>query len=448
MVAEASVPVLAGTGWFGLSEFRGDPLGLVCRGARLGEDLVRLKVPMIQAYLVYGPELIKQVLVENPERFGRQSRGARLLRRTLGLSTLTAEGDEWRWRRRMAQPSFKREALAKLDRPIVEAARALADGLLASREAVDVSELTSALALTVACTALFGGDIADDGAVVHRALTEVLGGFLPFTTSPVPNLDQLPTPAARRFWAARAELSGVVDRIVERRRAGSADRVGDLLDALLQGKRPDGAPLTREDLDAEGVTMLLAGHETTANAMAFTLGLLGKNPGIARRMRAELDAVLGDRDPTAADLDKLPLLDAVVREGLRLYPPAWIVSRSTNEALTVGGHALPKDAFLFVPLYAIHRLPQLWDDPEGFDPDRWLDGRAEVARKAGAYLPFGAGQRRCIGEHLGMLEARLVLAVLLRRVRLELVPGQDLDVEVSVTLRPRGGLWMTPHPVT
>jgi cytochrome P450 len=132
---------------------------------------------------------------------------------------------------------------------------------------------------------------------------------------------------------------------------------------------------------------------------------------------------------------------------MRLFPPAWIVSRSTNEPVTVGGYGLPKDAYLFVPIYAVHRHPKYWDDPEGFDPERWIDGRAEKAKKAGAYLPFGAGQRRCVGEHLGTLEARLVLAVLMRRLRLELQPGQGLQPEVSVTVRPKGGMWMTPHPV-
>ncbi|MEQ1566652.1 MAG: cytochrome P450 [Myxococcota bacterium] len=440
------VPLMAGEGWFGhVGPFRDDPLGLVTRALRAGDDLVRMRIAVAQAFVVFGPDLVRQVLVEHPERFGRQSRGAKLLRRTLGTSTLTAEGDEWRWRRRLVQPSFKRSALDLLDRPIVAAAAALGDMLAARTEPVDVSELTSALALSIACTALFGGDLAEDGEVVHRALDEVLREFLQFTLSPIPNIDQLPLPTARRFRSARADLTGVVERIVARRRARE-EPVGDLLDALLAGTRPDGTPLTAADLDAEGVTMLLAGHETTANAMAFALGLLGRTPAVRRRLRAELDEVLGDRDPTAADLERLPFLDAVVKETLRLYPPAWILSRSTAEAVSIGGYDLPRGAFLFVPIYAVHRHPRYWDDPEGFDPDRWLDGRGEAARKAGAYLPFGLGQRRCVGEHLGTLEARLVLATLARRVHLSLEPGQGLDLELSVTLRPRGGLWMTPRP--
>lgn len=446
---DSEMTVLPGDGWLGhLASLREDPLKMVSLGANTGADIVRLRLGPIRAFVVYGPDAIREVLVERPDRFGRQTRGSKLLRRTLGLSTLTSEGDEWRWRRRLAQPSFKRDALDRLDRAITDAAARVADQMLASEGPVDVSASMSALALDVACFALFGDDLGEDAPIVHRALTEVLEGYMPFATHPIPNLDRLPIPAATRYWRAREELAGVVGRIVERRKArGDAAEGSDLLAALISGARPDGTPLTASDLDAEGVTMLLAGHETTANAMSFTLGLLGKHPMVRRRLERELRDVLGDRPATAADLPKLPFLDAVVREGMRLFPPAWVVSRSTSEPVTIAGHAVPQGAFLYVPVYAVHRLPRFWDDPEGFDPERWLDGRAEVARKAGAYLPFGMGQRRCIGEHLGMLEARLVLATLVRKVTLELRVGQALEPEVSVTLRPKGGLWVNARRV-
>lgn len=447
MAATSTIPVHPGTGWMGLhlNVMSHAPLKVFALGARTGEDVLRLALGPLKAYVVYGPSAVRQVLVEHPERFGRDTRGQALLRRTLGLSVLTSEGDEWRWRRRMHQPSFKREALAAFDRPIVRAACRSADAMLAEGGAVDVSQAMSDLALHVACEVLFGDDLGEDAPVVHRTLTAILKGYLPLTTALLPQADRLPLPAAIRYRAARAELAGVVERIVARRR-NRTEAAPDLLGRWLEATRPDGRPLTPEDLDAEGVTMLLAGHETTANALAFGLGLLARHPSVLRRVVTELAEVLGDRVATNADLDQLPVLDAVVKETLRLYPPAWMVSRSANEDVEVGGHRLPKGAFLFVPVHAIHRLPACWDQPEGFDPDRWLDGRAEPARKAGAYLPFGLGQRRCIGEHLGMMEAKLVLATLLRALRIELLPGQDLDPEVSVTLRPRGGLWMSVRP--
>jgi cytochrome P450 len=436
-----------GLGWFGhLKAFRDNPLELVARGAASGQDIVQLRLPLMNAYVVYAPHAVREVLVENPERYGRQSRGSRLLRRTLGLSTLTAEGEEWRWRRRMAQPSFKRDALDRLDAPIVASTERAIESMLAQRGPLDVSQVTSALALEIACTALFGDDLAEDAPVVHRALTTVLEGFIPFTTSPIPNIDRLPLPAARRHYAARAELASVVQRIVARRKA-RGELGHDLLATWLSAKRPDGSPLTAEDLDAEGVTMLLAGHETTANAMSFALGLLARHPSVLRRLRQEVTGALGDGPATAATLDQMPLLDAVLREAMRLYPPAWILSRSAEQDTTVAGLAIAKGSVLFVPVYGVHRVPSVWEDPEAFDPDRWLDGRGERARKQGMYLPFGMGQRRCVGEHLALLEARLALATLVRKVHLALIPGQTLEAEVSVTLRPRGGLWMTAQPL-
>lgn len=432
-----------GVGWLGhFSAFRERPLQLVATGASLGRDIVRLKVPMYSAYVVYGPSAVREVLVESPDRYGRNSRGSKLLRRTLGLSTLTAEGEEWRWRRRMAQPSFKRDALDRLDKAIVSVSEKIATEMLESRAPIDVSASMSALALQVACTALFGDDLGEDAGVVHRALTTVLEGFIPFTTSPIPGIDRLPLPSSRRHYGARAELAEVVQRVVSRRKA-RGELGEDLLATWLSARRPDGGPLTAEDLDAEGVTMLLAGHETTANALSFTLGLLGRHPDIYRRLMSEIDSALGDAPATASSLERMPLLDGVVKEGLRLYPPAWIISRSVEQDTVVAKTPISAGSVLFVPVYGVHRVPSVWEDPEAFDPDRWLDGRGERARKLGMYLPFGMGQRRCIGEHLATLEARIALATILRKVRLTLMPGQSLEAEVSVTLRPKDGLWMS-----
>ncbi|MCA9490761.1 MAG: cytochrome P450 [Myxococcales bacterium] len=430
---------MVATRWFeDVVRMRVDPLGVVLDGARRGKDLVHLRYGPWPVWMVYAPEHVRKVLVEHPEQLGRQTRGQKLLRRTLGLSMLTAEDEEWRWRRRVAQPSFKRDVLKGFDGVIVQAAERLADEMLASEGPVDLSVAMSDLALHVACSVLFADDLGPDAALVHDGLNRVLAGYLRLSMHPIATADQWPLPRSIRFRAARRQLSDVMGRVVERRRARPPG--DDLLSTWLAAHRPDGAPMNATELDAEGVTMLLAGHETTANAMAFAFGLLARSPQVARRVLAELDEVLGDRPVTHADLDRLPFLSAVFEETLRLYPPAWIVSRSTRVPMTLGRHELPAGAFVFVPIHAVHRLPAHWDDPEGFDPDRWLDGRGERARKAGAYLPFGAGQRRCIGEHLGRMEARLVMATVLRRVRLELLPGEMLAPEVSVTLRPRGGL--------
>lgn len=417
-----------------------EPLHLCVEAVRGGDPVATVSFGPRTVYVVTDPAAAHTVLVEHPERLGRDTRGARVLRRTLGLSTLTAEGDEWRWRRRLVQPSFRAGELAGADVVVREVADAVAARMAAATGPYDVFHETSDLALAVVCRVLFDDDLGADRAVVHEALTRILAEYLPLTTSPWPFPDRLPTPRAIRYRRARAELSAVLERLVARRRARGP--VGDLLGTLLEAKRPEGCPLHAADLDAEGVTMLLAGHETTASAMAWTLGLLSKHPAVRRRLVAELDEVLGARPVTTADLPALPVLDAVVKESLRLFPPAWILSRSAKVDLPVGGLVVPAGSFLFVPIHALHRHPAHWDDPEGFDPDRWLDGRGERARKSGVYLPFGMGQRRCVGEHLANLEARIALATVLRRVTPALLPGQELVPEASVTLRPKGGLWM------
>jgi cytochrome P450 len=417
-----------------------DPLEVCVGAVRSGRPVTPVSFGPRTVYVVTDPDAVHTVLVEHPERLGRSTRGALVLRRTLGLSTLTAEGEDWRWRRRVVQPSFRAADLAGADVVIREVAEQVADRMAAATTPYDVFHETSDLALAVVCRVLFDDDLGSDRAVVHEKLTTILAEYLPLTTSPWPMPDRMPTPRAIRYRRARRELSGVLERVVARRRARGP--VDDLLGALLSAKRPEGCPLHAADLDAEGVTMLLAGHETTASAMAWTLGLLSRHPSVRRRLQHELEEVLGDRPVTTADLASLPVLDAVVKESLRLFPPAWVLSRSANVALTLAGTEVPKGAFLFVPIHALHRHPAHWDDPEGFDPDRWLDGRGERAKKAGMYLPFGMGQRRCVGEHLANLEARVALATLLRRVTPELLAGQELVPEASVTLRPKGGLWM------
>jgi cytochrome P450 len=423
-----------------------EPLQLCVQAARRGEAVTTVTFGPRKVWLLFDPDAVRTVLVEHPERIGRGTRGARVLKRTLGASTLTSEGDDWKWRRRLVQPSFKQTELAGADVVIREVAEDVARRMAAATGPYDVFHETSDLALTVVCRVLFDDDLGADRAVVHDRLTTILAEYLPLTTSPWPMPDRLPTPRAIRYRRARRDLSAVLDRLVARRRARAP--VDDLLGHLLSARRPEGCPLHAQDLDAEGVTMLLAGHETTASAMAWALGLLSRHPGVRRRLQEELATVLGDRPITAADLPALPWLDAVVKETLRLYPPAWILSRSALVDLDVAGHHVPAGGFVFVPIHALHRHPTYWDDPEGFDPQRWLDGRGEAARKAGMYLPFGAGQRRCVGEHLANLEARIALATILRRVSPALLAGQELVPEASVTLRPKGGLWMsTPRVV-
>ncbi|HHO50777.1 MAG TPA: cytochrome P450 [Deltaproteobacteria bacterium] len=417
-----------------LHGFRHHPLEMFLRAGRQQEPLVRFRLGPMWVLGVYDPDLIETVLIANPEVFAKATRGQRLLRVLLGDSMLTTEGTIWRERRRLGQPHFKRAALERY-RPVMRsAARAMAERLAAADgTVVGVADEMMALTLRIATEALFGGALGEASTEVHEALAEVLDAYMWMITMPVPSPERWPVGATRRFRRSQRKLFQVVDQVIARRRADPSpgdDLLGDWL----------AAGLTDEDLRSEVVTMLLAAHETTANLLSWTLGLLSRHPDARRRLERELDG--RDRD-SPVQLADLPCLQGVLLESLRILPPVWMLSRSTTTGIELGGHQLQPNTFVFICTHAIHRDPRLWPNPEGFDPARWAGGARPLHRAA--FLPFGAGQRRCIGEQFAMIEAAEILAALLPAVRLDLVPGTSLTPKASVTLRPEGPLPMQIH---
>ncbi len=251
----------------------------------------------------------------------------------------------------------------------------------------------------------------------------------------------IPTPRNLAFKRARAELDRVVYDIIASRRRRHAPK-GDLLDMLLAAREQgSGEGMTDRQLRDEVMTLLLAGHETTATTLTWTWYLLSKHPGAARKLRAELDVVLGGRLPGVGDLPALEYTQRVVRESMRLYPPVWVISRTAIEEDEIGGYTIPAGSILLLSQYAMHRHPDFWENPEGFDPDRFSPERSE-GRHRYAYFPFGGGPRLCIGANLAMLETELILAILAQRYRLELLPGHPVEPEPLITLRPRYGMKM------
>ncbi|MDP2315669.1 MAG: cytochrome P450 [Pseudomonadota bacterium] len=424
-----SVARVPGWPWSHLLRMRNDPLALMAEGARLGTDVVRLSFGTIPAYVLYAPEVVHRALVPG-DTVWKGTRGSKLLRRILGPGLLTTEALVWRDRRRRAQGRFRHEALLAMPGIVQRHAdRMIADWRGADPAGpaeVDAMAGFSRLALSVVCEVLFGIDPGEDAARVHAALDEVLAGFLWMMTFPIEGVDQWPLPASRRHRAAVEELRAVVQRLIARRReAGPLE--GDLLADWIRAA--DEGALSQEDLSAEVVTMLLAGHETTANAMSFTLALLATHPEEQDKVRAGLDA--GDNGP----------LERAFNEGLRLYPPAWVLARAASGEVDLGPTVAPKGSFLFIPIAAIHRDPRWWTDPDTFRPDRHL-ALSPAARAA--FFPFGTGPRRCIGEHFARTEARIALAGVLRafEVTTERVP----DAMPTVTLRPRGPVRLTLRP--
>lgn len=418
-----------------LPDLRADALGYL-RHVRAGYgDLFSVRFGPRRVLMVCEPAAAREVLVAQSGRF-RKGRGIQKLRDVLGDGLLTADGETWRTHRRMMQPAFHRAALDRLSGEIVGATRPLLARLAAARNGgaeVEVGTEMLHVTLRAVAAALFGTALRDeDLRVVERELPPLLE-YATARTRAVLDLDALPTPAARRARASGAALDAVVARIIAERRA-AAHAGDDLLGLLLAARDEEGGGLSDAELRDEVMTLFLAGHETTATLLTFLLLELSRAPEWRARVQAEVREVLGDRTPTAADLRALPLLGACIQETLRLYPPAWLLPRQATSPATVGGFAAAPGENVSVNIFLIQRSARFWPRPDAFDPERWLGG----ARTPDAFMPFGAGARMCIGNHLALLEATLISALLLRDFTLDVPGGGPTRLQAGVTLKPGG----------
>ena len=422
-----------------LPEVRRDPIRMFLEGFHAYGDVVRFRFGPMIGHLVSSPAGVNHVLAESNRNYGKQTRGFKNLRYVLGNGLLTSEGELWKRQRRIAQPAFHRQRIAGFADSMVRAADAAAASLASrSGTVVDMHHEMMRLTLRIVGETLLAydpSDAADEvGAALHYLLS--IANLRSSRVLDVPRA--IPTPQNRKFRRALATLDRVVLRMIAERRKHPGDR-GDLLSMLMESRDAEtGEEMDDRQLRDETMTIFLAGHETTANALTFTWLLLSRYPAAFRELRAELAQVLGGRHPTVDDLPRLTLTRRVLQEAMRLYPPAWIIGRSVNGPDEIEGFSIPPRSILFVSPYVVHRHPRLWEDPEGFDPQRF---EKEPAR--GAYFPFGGGPRMCIGNNFATMEAELVLATLARRVRPELVPGHPVVLEPSITLRPKYGMRMT-----
>jgi cytochrome P450 len=427
-----------------------DPLaGYLRLTARYG-DTVRVPfAPRRAVFLLSRPEHAEHVLAANQDNYVKAFT-YRPLRALVGNGLLTSEGEVWRRHRRLVQPVFSRREVTGFGPQMTAAARRLVArwGGLADGALVNVAREMSGLALEIAGLALFGADLTGDADQLGRALSAgqrvaVLASLLPVTWGPAST--RMARAAARALGRTREGIEGPVGRLVAARRAdGSAGAPGDLLDVLLRARDGDGGPLTDAEIGDEVATFLLAGHETSANTLAWSLALLSACPAARQRLEEELDTVLGDRDPDAADARALPWAQAVVAEALRLYPPAWTIERDALAGDDVAGTPVPAGSLVAISPYLVHRHPGFWPDPAGFDPRRFLPGGpADAAtRHRYAFIPFGGGRRACIGSAFAELETVLVLATIARRFRLELTARGMPAPVAQVTLRPGRNLPM------
>jgi cytochrome P450 len=422
-----------------LLEFVHRPLDYLLETARLG-DVVRIPVPGIESYMLAHPDDVERVLVEHADRT-RKDVYTRDLSRVLGDGLLTSDGHFWRRQRKLVATAFTPRRVASYAEAMVDAAeREVAR--LRTGDVIPVHRVMSALTLDVVGRTLFDTEVKGDAAEIGAAL-ETIGDF--YASAPEAFLllpEWVPTNGHKRFAAARARIDAVLGRILAARRAlatRSPDEDVDpralrIVDALLRARDEHGESMSAHQLRDECVTLFLAGHETTSLALGHTLHLLSLHPQVRDRVVAEVDAVLGDRRATADDFPALSFTERVVKESMRLYPPAWTMGRELLEPLEVtGGYVLPKGAQVTLSPWVTHRDARFFPNPLGFDPDRFEHERSWPRF---AYFPFGGGPRICVGNRFAMVETVLVLATFVRRVRLDLVPGSRFELAPSVTLRP------------
>lgn len=410
--------------------------------ARYG-DAVAFPLPRTPTLLLTTPAAARHVLVTRRAAWGKDTAQYGALSAVTGQGLLTADGDTWRERRRLAQPAFHHGALHGVAAQAVEAARRAEAGLPAGGGIVDVDALFLQVTLEVVGRSLFGADVAEDGERLVRAVLRALEVVVQRVRTPLPVPAWTPVPRNRRLRDAVRELDRACATLVRRRRERGArrpadgtgsDSGSDLLGLLLAAV--DAGAVDERAVRDEIVTMVIAGHETVASSLTWTLHLLSGAQDEQERLHAELDTVLGGREPAWEDLPALQRTRAVVDEALRLYPPAWVISRRALQDDVVDGLSVPAGTLLVLSPWLLHRRADVFADPLRFDPSRFLGATPEQ----GAYIPFGAGARLCIGRDFAVVESVLVLAVLLGTWRVEPLAGHTVEVDALVTLRPRGGL--------
>jgi cytochrome P450 len=424
-------------------DLRDDPLNSLRVMARDYGDIVRFHVMNRERILLNHPDLVYQVLVIQHAKFHKSELTRRITARMLGQGLLISEGDLWRRQRRLVQPAFHRGRVNEYASAMLDLAEAhVRDWRDGDRR--NMAEEMMALTLGIAVRTLFGSTLAGEAGRVGRAMTFLMRYSLRRQRAPLRIPESWPTPKNRRANREIAFVDSLVYRIISERQASANGHHNDLLALLMTAMDEDGSHMTRQQLHDEAMTLFIAGHETTAQMLSWTWYALSENPAAETRLREELRSALHGHPPAPEDFARLPYLQAVMNEVLRLYPPAYIMARETVEPCQLGGYDFAPGTTILFSQWVTHRNPRFFDDPDAFRPERWLDG-LEDRLPPGAYFPFGAGPRRCIGQGFALLEAATVIATIARRFSFRLVPGHPVVPEPLVTLRSRSGIHMSLH---
>lgn len=418
-----------------------DPLRTLVRWMIEHGPIVRFHVGSREAHAVFGADAIRRVLADPDDIYGKKTFGYETLRLFLGDGLLTSEGPRWARNRKILQPAFQRQSIGRHLSVMRDVAQRTARELSTTRAPVRIDEITMQVTLEIVTRGLFGTDLRDRASEVAQAITDIQIAANQRISAPVTLPFALPTPGHLRIRIARSRLRRLLAQMLEERRARpKRSDDPDVVDLLLGARTEDGAPLPRQLVLDELVTMLIAGHESTASSITWALVLLATH-------RAELDALRAELDESPAELGyerltRLVRLRAVVDETLRLYPAAWSFGRAPTRTDELAGCSVPAGRLVMLVPWATHRDPAVFPNPEAFDPSRFVAGQPPSF----SYLPFGAGAHACIGQMFARAEAQIVLGTWLRELDIELVPGQDLAPVPLITLRPKDGVHLVVRP--
>jgi cytochrome P450 len=424
----------------GLFAYRRGPLRFFQSLADRYGDISYFRLGPQPAFFFNHPDYIKEILVTNHQNF---MKGLALQRakRLLGEGLLTSEGEFHRRQRRLAQPAFHRSRIASYAEVMTAYASQISHNW-SDGQTLDMSEEMMRLTLGIVGKTLFDADVVSDAQEVGEAMTVVMDLFNIITVPFFDLLQKLQLPQFRRFDEAKLRLDAIIYRLIEERRRSGQDR-GDLLSMLLlaQDTEGDGGHMTDDQLRDELMTIFLAGHETTANALTWTWYLLSQNPEVETKLHEEIDEVLAGQLPAFEHVAHLKYTEMVLAESMRLYPPAWALGRMALDDFEIGGYVVPKKSLVLMSQYVMHHDPRYFPEPLRFDPERWSP-EARDTRPQFSYFPFGGGPRRCIGEGFAWMEGILLIAGLASEWQMRLVPNHPVELKPVITLRPKHGMRM------
>lgn len=441
-IAQKEMPTAAGqnpiTGLFG--HFRSDALGLFDKLHREHGDIVQGRFFNTPVVFVYKPEYVKHILQDNARNYIKSQFTMNIIRYFSQDNVFTSDGDFWLRQRRLMQPMFHKQRIASFGSVITDAAQAmLRDWGAKPGAALPIDKEMSRLTLRVVGQALFSEDLLGDASALGQAFDDG-DHYLAYRMRNISPPDWVPTRWNRIARRARDVAVHKVDAMIEaRKRHGHKD---DLLSMLLEARDDDGAPMSDVQVRRESQTMIAAGHETTSSALTWTFYLLSQHPVVERALHDELASVLGGRTATMEDVPKLGYTRQIIDEAMRLYPPVWATGRDAIGDDDVNGHIIKRGSGINIPIWSIHRSAQYWSDPLSFKPERFAPANAAALTK-GAYLPFGAGPRQCIGSQFALTEAVLILATVAQHYTLRLKPGHPVAPDPVLTLNAKFGMPMT-----